>query len=74
MNKDLFEEIALCVGCDYVSDLRREPFNRFAKEMLAQSIDLDGYPLGVLSDIYEYLYGKNVVFETYAQAKTAFSI
>ena len=48
MNKDLFEEVALRIGCRYVSDMRDEPFRRFAKETLAQSIDLGEYPLGVL--------------------------
>lgn len=74
MNKDLFEEVALRIGCRYVSDMRDEPFRRFAKETLAQSIDLGEYPLGVLSDMYEYLYGKKVNFETYDQAKNAFVV
>ena len=74
MNKDLFEEVALRIGCRYVSDMRDEPFRRFAKETLDQSIDLGEYPLGVLSDMYEYLYGKRVNFETYDQAKNAFIV
>ena len=74
MNKDLFEEVALRIGCRYVSDMRDEPFRRFAKETLAQSIDLGEDPLGVLSDMYEYLYGKKVNFETYDQAKNAFVV
>lgn len=74
MNKDLFEEVALRIGCRYVSDMQDEPFRRFAKETLAQSIDLGEYPLGVLSDMYEYLYGKKVNFETYDQAKNAFVV
>ena len=74
MNKDLFEEVALRIGCRYVSDMRDEPFRRFAKETLAQSIDLGEYQLGVLSDMYEYLYGKKVNFETYDQAKNAFVV
>ena len=34
--KDLFNTLADSVGCDYVSDLRYEPFNSSAKRLIAR--------------------------------------
>ena len=72
MEKDLFEEVAVSVGCTFISDMRFEPFNGYAKEMLSKYIDITRYPLKTLSDMYEYLYGKKQDFAKYGEAKAAF--
>ena len=71
--KDLFTELALKTGCSFISDLRVTPFNEQARELLASYINLQEYSLNVLSDVYDYLYGVKVTFETYDEAQTAFA-
>lgn len=68
--KDLFDEVALRVGCEYVSDMRFSPYNQRAKAALKE-IDYTRYSLQNLADIYGYLYGKEVTFADYEQAKAA---
>ena len=60
----LLEMLKAAVGCTYISDLCREPYNARAKAIL-RTIEPESYPLNVLSDAVEYLYGGMVCFRTY---------
>lgn len=52
---DVLEFLRQALYCDYISDLRREPYNTQAKKLL-KHIDLSRYPANQQRDIYEYLY------------------
>ncbi len=73
MEKDLFEEVAATLGCDYISDIKTEAYNARAKRMLA-NVDYKKYPLRVLNDIYEYVYGGKADFSDYDEAEKAFEL
>ncbi len=64
---DMFEYLRKMLGCEYISDLRYEPYKTRAQRLLA-TVPLEGYPLEVLSDLAEYLYGSKNRFETIPQA------
>ena len=70
-NFDLFERLRQAVGCAYVSDLRFSPYRETAKRE-AGKLDLGAYPLPVLEDLTEYLYGGRRRFEDSAQAADFF--
>lgn len=70
--KDLFNTLADSVGCDYVSDLRYEPFNSSAKHLIARDFTFENYRLDELNDLFEYLYDKKAEFSTVREAKAAF--
>lgn len=73
MTRDIFEELQSRVGCDYISDLRTEPYRMEAKQY-AGKMNLEPYELRTLSDLAEYLYGEKQPFETHAQAKAFFRV
>lgn len=60
----LLEILKATVGCTYISDLRIEPYNARAKAIL-RTIEPESYPLDMLAETVEYLYGGMVVFRTY---------
>ncbi len=60
----LLEMLKVTVGCTYISDLCIEPYNARAKAIL-RTIKPESYPLDMLSDAVEYLYGEMVCFKTY---------
>lgn len=68
---DLFEEIKCDLRCEYISDIRYEPFLSLAKNIMKHK-KFDKYPLSMLSDIAEYLYGNKVVFHRLDEAVSFF--
>ena len=70
--KDLFEEVKTTVGCDYISDLRFEPYNSHAKKLMSVC-DIDGLPLHTLSDLASYLYNEKQIFQSMEEAKHFFA-
>lgn len=55
---DIFELMKNAVGCEYISDLRNEPYWSEANYLLA-SLSLDNYSFSELCDLSEYLYGRS---------------
>ena len=52
---DVLEFLRQALYCDYISELRREPYNTQAKKLL-QQVDMRRFPANQQRDIYEYLY------------------
>ena len=52
---DLLEVIRQKLHCTYISDLRNEPNNTFARQLL-KKINLKKYSNKVLNDAYNYLF------------------
>ena len=52
---DVLEFLRQALYCDYISDLRREPYNTQSKKLL-QQVDMRRFPANQQRDIYEYLY------------------
>lgn len=52
---DVLEFLKQALYCDYISDLRMEPYNSQAKKLL-KHIDLSRYPANQVRDIQQYLY------------------
>lgn len=68
---DLFEILADEVGCDYISDMKYEPYNTMAKSLMANRT-IEQYSLSILNDIAEYLYRGNYHFISIEQAHEFF--
>ena len=71
MEKDLFEILKDEAGCEYISDLHYGAFNKKAKAFL-KNADIENYSLFVLSDVAQYIFGKNMKFESLDEAKKFF--
>ena len=56
MQNDLFDLLKQQVGCDYISDLRFEPYNSIAKNKL-RCCEFDSCSLSELNDLAHYLFG-----------------
>ncbi len=69
--EDLFEYLARRLGCEYISDMTRGLYNQKARQVMAE-LDCSRYPLDVLNDVAEYLYGKKHCFETVGEATRFF--
>ena len=54
---DIFETLKNTLGCEYISDMKFEPYRTKAKEAL-KSMKLSILSLSELKDIAQYLYGK----------------
>lgn len=54
---DIFETLKNILGCEYISDMKFEPYRTKAKEAL-KSMDLSILSLSDLKDIAQYLYEK----------------
>ena len=52
---DLFEFLKYVLDCDYISDLRTEPYNNRARLILCK-LDLTSYSQRSIEDIIEYIY------------------
>ncbi len=65
---DLFIQLKEAVGCEFISDMRREPYNSQARRTLKTILPED-CPVQVLLDIIFYIYGEKNCFETVEQAK-----
>ncbi len=55
MAKDLFEILREKVRCEYISDMKSEPYKSIAKKHLSE-MDLSVYGLEVLNDACNYFY------------------
>ena len=53
----LLDTIQAIIGCEYLSDLRYEPYNTMAKEVL-KSINLKYYSSHDVYNTFEYLFSK----------------
>ena len=51
---ELLEYLQSILRCTYLSDLRMEPYNSRAKQLMAQ-ISLAAFPSRQVSDAYQYL-------------------
>lgn len=56
---DIYEVLKKKIGCEYISDLRYEPYNTKAKEWM-KDLDIERLSVSELNDIAEYLYGKEL--------------
>ena len=72
--RDIFEELARCAGCHYISDLRSPLYNHYAKEAFREHFIPEDYSLKELSALYLYLYNKKKIFESHAEAREAFGL
>lgn len=54
---DIFETLKNILGCEYISDMKFEPYRTKAKETL-KSMDLSILSFSDLKDIAQYLYEK----------------
>lgn len=72
--RDVFEELAQCVGCHYISDLRTPAYNRAAKEAFRQHFLPENYALKDLSALYRYLYKTEITFESHTEVRKAFGL
>lgn len=52
--RDLFEDLYILVGCEYISDMKFEPYLSKAKKAL-QTMNLSVYPQQQLDDLHMYL-------------------
>lgn len=71
MTGDIFEDLRQLVRCDFISDLQTHPHRELAR-LYAGEMELEGYELGTLSDLAEYLYDTKEPFENHAQARAFF--
>ena len=70
--RDIFEELARCAGCHYISDLRSPPYNHYAKEVFREHFIPEDYSLKELAALYRYLYKTERTFESHTEAREAF--
>lgn len=70
-NVDLFEDVKAMCGCAYISDIAEDrQYNKQAR-VCVYFMRLEEYDLHVLTDMYQYLTGNTVLFETAENAKKA---
>lgn len=69
--RDIFEELKKLVQCEYISDLREEPYVMAAKRMMVE-LDLSRYPLEALENMAEYLSYQRPCFTDHEQAEAFF--
>lgn len=71
-NSDLFETLKDKLGCEYISDLRYEPYNSAVKNYIF-TLCLEEHSLHVLTDAARYLFDANVNFTNTEQARAFFA-
>lgn len=64
---DLLEVVRQKLHCTYISDLRNEPNNSFARQILSK-INLAKYSLRVLNDTCNYIYCSKFDFHSHESA------
>lgn len=52
---DLLEFLKYILSCEYISDLRTEPYNAKAK-LILEKIDIRNFSLNQIKDTIEYVY------------------
>ena len=68
---DLFEDVKTMCGCAYISDIAAgRQYNKQAR-VCVSFMRLEEYDLHVLTDMYKYLTGKNILFGTAENAVRA---
>ena len=70
--KDLFETLWQNAGCEYMSDLKAEPY-RSQIPMLLAALNIEDYPLSAFEDLSDYLGSRRQTFTAYEQVKIYFS-
>ncbi len=65
---DLFTQLKEATGCEFISDMRIEPYNSQAKRIL-KTILPENCPVQELLDIIFYIYGEKNCFENVENAK-----
>lgn len=68
MTEDLLEDVRTVIGCEFITDLRYEPFNDRARKLMAV-IDLELYPFPDVLDAVSYLFFSERHFEGIQQVK-----
>lgn len=68
MMEDLLEDIRTIIGCEFISDLRYEPFNNRARKLIS-ILDLESYPFADITDAVSYLFFSEGLFENVQQIK-----
>ena len=68
--KDLFETLWQKAGCEYMSDLKTEPY-RSQIPMLLAALNIEDYPLSAYADLSGYI-GEKRTFASYAEVKDYF--
>lgn len=68
---DPFNELRGITGCDYISDLRFQPYNHIARLYFSQ-FNLNKYTLKELNDIAQYIFFKEENFKKIDEAKDYF--
>lgn len=71
MENDLFEKLRSAVGCEYISDLRFGINNNKAQAVL-KNANIENYPLSVLSDAAQYIFGTRIKFASQYEATNFF--
>ena len=69
--RDIFEELLKRVQCEYISDLRVEPYLMAAKRIMVE-LDLSRYPLETIENVAEYLFGQRLYFSDHEQVEAFF--
>jgi hypothetical protein len=68
MMEDLLEDIRTIIGCEFISDLRHEPFNNRARKLIS-ILDLELYPFADITDAVSYLFFSEIPFKSVQQVK-----
>lgn len=69
--RDIFEELKKLVQCEYISDLRVEPYVMVAKRIMAE-LDLSYDTLETIENMAEYLFDQPPCFSDHEQAEAFF--
>ena len=69
--RDLFEDLKAKLGCEYISDLRYDPWIKQARKEIIK-LDLSKYSLFELADAAEYLYFEKRSFDNVEDAEKYF--
>ncbi len=69
--RDIFGDLKKLVQCEYISDLRVEPYVMAAKRIMTE-LDLSRYPLEAIENVAEYLFDQHPCFADHEQAEAFF--
>lgn len=68
--KDLFESLWEKARCEYMSDLKTEPYRSMIPKLLSE-LSIEDYPLSAFEDFFDYI-GEKRTFASYAEVKDYF--
>lgn len=69
--KDLFETLWQNAGCEYMSDLKTEPYRSMIPQLLSK-LSIEDYPLSAFEDLSAYLDGEKQEFTSHEQVRIKF--